>query len=150
MIGPIHDAWTLPEHHPNLVYWIAFLLASNPIWKVIKYLPVWGSRIRYNQRAIKIRVLESLHQNPYGLVLYLADGVVDVAIEFSTTCLGFLLVLRSIHVPISASSVILFLSATLGSSIVGRSFRLRGIISGLKQYDRTIASLRAKQNAYLR
>lgn len=140
MLAWFHDIWKFPERHVSLGWWIAFALASKPIWRALTVLPVWGSRFRKNQRAAKIRTLETLHQNTYGLVIYLAEDLVQVAFDFAGTCVGLAFVARSTS--ITAASVLLIICANLSSSIIGRGLRINGVLTGLKNYEATLAQLK--------
>ena len=71
---PIHDLLFMPEHHVALAWWIALL---SPLWLpqgilLLKRLPFWGERLRQARINDDIVVLERLHNNSYGLIIYLA------------------------------------------------------------------------------
>lgn len=141
----LRTIYAFPEHHVSLAWWIALLVLFffKSLIRLARLLPIWGKKFQRSELARKIRVLERLHQNTYGLILYLADDVVDIAIEFSWTCLMVMII--SFAKGISASFLIFCVALNIGSSVVGRAYRIRGLVRGLRDYDATLERLKNKQ-----
>lgn len=142
------SAFYWPEHHASAAWWIAALLSApwwvRRLWSFLRLLPIWGSTVARNQREIKIRVLERLHNNTNLLILYVLRDALSIAFDFSLYLLAmyFGLTFGSGRSPIRMAT---FLCLALGSSMIGDVRRLQGIVRDLMDYDAAMGRLKAKQ-----
>jgi hypothetical protein len=133
----LRNLLTFPEHHASLAWWITILLASAPAWRFVKLLLGWGTKFQQNQRAIKLRILKRLHGDSFALNLYLARESTEIAVESATTFIIIAIVSRTTTPPIGPSLLLFLCTLNIALSVIGRGWRVRGILNGLADYEAT-------------
>src|ERR1700733_2088821 len=140
--------WNFPADHPALGWWIAAIFT---LWNVIASITgraltqvrIFRREFRKDQMAKRIRNIEHLHDNTYGLVRYLAADFVDVAIDVSIIGISFtILLIRVIHV--SGASMIAATGINIATSIIGRAWRLRTLLNDLANFPVSVEILKIK------
>ena len=138
--------YRFPEHHISAAWWIALLglYLLKPLWRLLGVLPIWGVKYARHQRAIKIRVLERLHEDTNRLVLYVLREFFTVALEFCWICLVVAATAKLAKV-YDPRMVLFYAALWFGTTTLGPVLRLSGLVSALMDYDASLAALKRKQ-----
>ena len=146
---PLHDLLFMPEHHVALAWWIALL---SPLWLpqsigLLKRLPLWGDRLRQVRINDDIIVLERLHNNSYGLIIYLAFKAVMILYEVVYASLLSALMAASAHgVPLR--SIVFATGLSFGCGLAGTVWRVSSMLTKLVNYETALSALKSERDRY--
>jgi hypothetical protein len=146
---PIHDLLFMPEHHVALAWWIALL---SPLWLpqgilLLKRLPVWGERLRQARINDDIVVLERLHNNSNGLIIYLAFKAILILYEVAYASLLSAMMAANAHT-IPLRSIVFATGLSLGCGMAGTIWRVRSMLTKLVNYETALSALKSERDRY--
>jgi len=131
-----------------LAWWLAAgLTLGNFIVRIIArigaHLSLLRRRSQQHELPIRIRNIEYLHDNTNGLIRYLAEDLVDIAIEgcWSSIVVIFLL-FPSWRT--SGSFTFALIIWNIITSVIGRASRIRTLLKDLKNYPGSVEALKEK------
>jgi hypothetical protein len=147
-MGILNDIWNFPAHHVALGWWLAAALtlwniAANIFGRAAWHLARLGRSFREDQLAKRVRNLEYLHENTDGLIRYLAEDLMDIAIEGSLTCVAFIILLVRL-IPGSFGAMFGIVAVNISASVLGRAWRVRAMLIDLRNYPASLELLKAK------
>ncbi len=134
---------SFPEHHIVLAWWLALAipLCGPPLWSLLKKVPIWGLNARMSYLENNITVLENLHNNPYGLVVFLAHKATSMALEVVYACVIVTLMEGRSH-PIPTPRILYAASITLAGGLAGIALRVRTVLNGLTSFSTNLPAQR--------
>jgi hypothetical protein len=108
-----------------------------------------GGRFQKDQLAKRLRNLEYLHENTNGLIRYIAGDAIDVAVETSYIILSvsILCVYASFSSPASPilpGIMLAMVGINVSTSVIGRAWRIRTLLSDLKNYPASIEMMKVR------
>ena len=123
----------------------SFVISSlvGTIRALARRVPIWSEKYRQDRIAIDIRILEGLHENTYGLVIYLAEKAAGVVLEIAYAAL--IAALMADRTSLSLRWVVFVTGLALSSGVFGIAWRVRTVMKRLSDYDKTMVKLRARQ-----
>jgi hypothetical protein len=137
-----------PAHHVSLGWWLAIAIT---LWNVIirnlgviaGQLSLLGKRFRKDQTEKRIRNIEYLHDNTNGLIRYLADDTVNIAIEASWTCISLVVLLVRL-IPVRPDVLFEIIALNITTSVIGRAWRIRTMLNDLRNYPASVELLKTR------
>ena len=146
----LQTIWEFPAHHMALAWWLAAALTlGNFIVRIIggigAHLSLLGRRYQQHELPLRIRTIERLHDNTNGLIRYLAEDLVDIAIEACWSSIPVvLLLLPSWRTIGSLSFMFMCVVLNIATSVVGRASRIKALLKDLKNYPESVEALKEK------
>jgi hypothetical protein len=144
----LNAIWDFPANNIALGWWLA---AALTLWNVIasvsgralNQVVILSRKFRKDQLTKRLKNLEYLHENTNALVRYLASDAVDVAIEASWICISFTILLIR-FIPVKTSGLFAIILINIGTSVIGRAWRIRTMLNDLRNYAESTKSIKAK------
>jgi hypothetical protein len=152
-MNPLREVWEFPAHYVVLAWWITALLTIWNVGPTIRSLAgrvaLLGRRFQKDQLAKRLRNLEYLHENTNGLIRYIAEDAVDVAVETSylIVVLSIISVYASYSSPASpfrSCIMLAMVGINVSTSVVGRAWRIRAMLRDLKNYHASVEAMKVK------
>jgi hypothetical protein len=154
-MNTLREIWEFPAHYVALAWWITALLTIWNVRRVISSLAgrvaLFGHRFQKDQLAKRLRNLEYLHENTNGLIRYIAEDAVYIAIEMSFIVLGLSIV--SVYaanagpaVPGLMLAILAVFGINFSTSVIGRAWRIRDMLCDLRNYPASAEGLKSKLN----